>query len=919
MLAKGLIYQVAAENSLYEFIKLMWEYLEPGREFRNAIHLQAICEHLEAVSRGEIKKLLINIPPGFSKSLTCNVFWPAWEWIQWPHMRYLTFSYASSLTERDNGRFATLIRSELYKTLWGEKFALTKDNQVKVENNRFGFKIASSVGGTGTGERGNRIIIDDANNIKEVESKTTRDETNRWYTEVLPSRVIDPNESVFICIQQRSNEDDVSGLILSRDMGYEHLCLPLEFDSQRKCSTSIGWEDWREEDGELLWPEVYDREAVDKLKSDTTISKYAYAGQYMQSPSPRGGGIIKADWWKLWPKEGEAFDEEGRPLRQMEYPVMDFILGSVDPAYTEKQENDPSAMVVLGLYREDGHPRVMLMDAWQERFPFHGVVPPRRAGEPLKEYKKREGWGLVERVAFTAHEHRCDLVLVENKASGISLGQELRRLYYDEKFGVQLFNPKGDKIARAHSVVHLIENGIVAAPNRDWATMVIDQCMPGNTLIYTSNGLKRIDEINPGDSVLTHKGRFRTVLAVGEREVNSLIKLSPKTLDDMFITEEHPIYAGYFTCEKKLKNTDWILPKNIVSRVYKPVTRSPRGFEAAPSACHACTIPIVKRENPIDFIDLRDWLTLPLQNKSGIVSDELYILNSHTKCRKFLWKQPLDFRFGRILGLYIAEGSSRRYHRYWSFNGKDDKEMHLAIEVRDFFRERFGVEVNITRQPSVISVQLCLSLMEEFFSEFGSRAHLKKIPSWMWDAPDDFLEGVFSGYAEGDGWQKNGVVICTTVSLSLAWGVRLLLLRLGYKPTISLGRAAGKQNIKGRECNVMQAYRLSVRLNKEQPSPCHLTDDLAYYQVMEKSEIRSDAPVKVYNMEVHGDNSYTTTSGVVHNCAVFPRGAHDDLVDALVMGLLHLRNTGWALRRNEYEDSIEPKEYSKSGGAIYDV
>ena len=474
-LVKGLVYQVAAEQHLYDFIKLMWEYLEPGREFREARHIRAMCEHLEAVSRGEIQKLLINIPPGFAKSILVNVFWPAWEWISKPHLRYLTFSYASSLTERDNARFRAVIMSDLYRALWGEQFVLTKDNQIKVENNKTGWKIASSVGGTGTGERGNRLIIDDANNIKDVESKVTRDETNRWYTEVLPSRVIDPAESVFVCIQQRSNEDDVSGLILSRDMGYTHLCLPMEFDSSRKCITGIGWEDWREEEGELLWPEVYDQEAVDKLKSNKEMSSYAYAGQYMQSPAPRGGGIIKSSWWKMWPKQGEAFDENGQPLRALEYPEMDFIIASVDPAFTEKKTNDYSACVVLGLYREDGQPRILLMDAWQKRMSFHGTVPEKRNGESRKEYLDRDEWGLVELVAYTAHCMQVDKVIVEKTASGIPLIQELIRLYGNEKFGVQGVTPKGDKIARAHAVSNLFENGIIGAPDRWWAQICIDE------------------------------------------------------------------------------------------------------------------------------------------------------------------------------------------------------------------------------------------------------------------------------------------------------------------------------------------------------------------------------------------------------------------------------------------------------------
>lgn len=490
MLAKGLIYQTAAERSLVEFIKLMWEYVEPARPFVSNWHIDAIAEHLEAVSHGQIRKLLINIPPGFAKSLLSNVFYPAWDWIHRPHIRYIAYSYSSMLTERDNIRFKQVIESDLYRALWGDKYGMSKDRNtiIQVSNDKLGWKMASSIGGGATGHRGDVLIIDDPNSVKEAESKSIRESTNMWFNETLPTRVNSPQDSAMVVIQQRTNEGDVSGNILASDAGSEwtHLCLPMHFDPERKCTTLLGWEDPRTEPGELLWPEVYGEKEVDILS--TQMGSYATSGQFEQMPSPRGGGIIKDSWWRLWPKNGEAFDEEGRPLNRLEYPEMDFIIGSIDSAYTEKQENDPSAMVVLGVYREyegantnnqqqvKGQPRVMLMDAWSERLPFHGIVPDRRIGESERDYLKRDGWGLVERAAYTCHKMQVDRLLIENKASGISLGQELRRLYSDEKFGVMLINPKGDKVSRAHAVSHLIENGVLAAPNREWSSLVIQQC-----------------------------------------------------------------------------------------------------------------------------------------------------------------------------------------------------------------------------------------------------------------------------------------------------------------------------------------------------------------------------------------------------------------------------------------------------------
>jgi predicted phage terminase large subunit-like protein len=194
-------------------------------------------------------------------------------------------------------------------------------------------------------------------------------------------------------------------------------------------------------------------------------------------------------------------DVEGNVILHPPYPVMDFVIGSVDPAYTEKKENDYSAMVVLGVYRDNrprlvkpdssmfgkktssldidpgfSQPRVMLMDAWQERMTFHGVVPERYPGEPESKYTKRPGWGLVERVAYACKRWGVTHLVIEGKASGLTLAQEMRRLYANDTWSVQIFNPKGDKIARAYTVQHLFENGIISAPDKDWATLCIEEC-----------------------------------------------------------------------------------------------------------------------------------------------------------------------------------------------------------------------------------------------------------------------------------------------------------------------------------------------------------------------------------------------------------------------------------------------------------
>src|SRR5258708_3237391 len=254
-----------------------------------------MCLHLDAVTRGDITKLLINVPPGFMKSLLVDVFWPAWEWgpMDMPHMQYVAFSYTPELTERDNAKFRDLISSPRYRQLWGDRFTLTENSKRKVVNNRTGFKFATSIRGVGTGERGDRVILDDPHNVKEIESDTVRDETVRWRRESMANRLNDMRRSAIVIIMQRLHENDVSGEILAQQLAYCHLMIPMEFDPSRYPpdyeGNDIGWVDPRavDEEGELLspaamedragelaWPGRFPASVVEETKHD--MGPFAY-------------------------------------------------------------------------------------------------------------------------------------------------------------------------------------------------------------------------------------------------------------------------------------------------------------------------------------------------------------------------------------------------------------------------------------------------------------------------------------------------------------------------------------------------------------------------------------------------------------------------------------------------------------------
>lgn len=233
-------------------------------------------------------------------SIFSNVYWPAWEWgaLDKGWYRYVAVSYSQALTIRDNRRMRQLIVSDRYQKFWGDKFTLSEDeaSRIKFSNDKQGFKLASSIGGAVMGERGDRVILDDPNETRQIEDSKKIENALQFFTEVLPTRINDPKTSATVVIQQRTHERDISGHILSHDLGYEHLMLPMEFDPERKCHTSIGFVDPRKNDGDLLFPERFD---VDYLEKDLKPmlrswgGTYAESGQLQQLPSPREGGMFK--------------------------------------------------------------------------------------------------------------------------------------------------------------------------------------------------------------------------------------------------------------------------------------------------------------------------------------------------------------------------------------------------------------------------------------------------------------------------------------------------------------------------------------------------------------------------------------------------------------------------------------------------
>jgi predicted phage terminase large subunit-like protein len=284
------------------FVREAWPVLEPNTPLVWNWHLDAICAHLEAITDGRINRLLINVPPGSSKSMIVSVLWPAWEWTkpELRSMRYLTTSFAEDSVKRDTRKHRDLTTSEWYQSLWPE-VVLTRSAEMSFANASTGTREGTAFGSL-TAKRGDRLIIDDPHSTKTAESETERASTVRQFREGATNRLNDQERSAIVVVMQRLHEQDVAGTIIKLGMGYEHLCLPMEFERGRNSETSIGFRDPREKDGDLLDPVRFPRHVVEALKRD--MGSYAWAGQYQQRPAPREGGLFMRHWF------------EGRVLRQ---------------------------------------------------------------------------------------------------------------------------------------------------------------------------------------------------------------------------------------------------------------------------------------------------------------------------------------------------------------------------------------------------------------------------------------------------------------------------------------------------------------------------------------------------------------------------------------------------------------------------
>lgn len=437
-----------ARRKLSWFVRHLWHVIEPATPLRWSWHLDAVCDHLEAVSRGEIKNLLINVPPRSLKSTIVSVAFPCWEWLTAPHQRYLTSSYALELAIRDAVRSRRVMQSPAYLDLaLGEDrelpWVFTGDQNTKsrYENNRTGYRVCTAPGAGGTGEGGSRILVDDPISAMGSMSKATRDATNEWWDKTMSTRANDEKSVARIIVMQRLHKEDLSGHVLEQG-GYEWLCLPTEYRSNHpgRRRTKIGFIDPRTKEGELLAPAHFDAEAVADAK--IRLGSAGYAGQHDQWPVPPEGNIFKRHWFKFYKTLPPRFDR---------------VLQSWD-------------LNLEGKSTATGEPDFVVGDAWG----FDG------ASAYLLD-QTRGQWEFNETLrrarAFAEEWPQATRKLIEKKA----LGPAMKTMLDAEVPGLILVEPQGSKEQRAMVVQPFAEAGNVYLPDpsiapwiKEWLDEVCD-------------------------------------------------------------------------------------------------------------------------------------------------------------------------------------------------------------------------------------------------------------------------------------------------------------------------------------------------------------------------------------------------------------------------------------------------------------
>jgi predicted phage terminase large subunit-like protein len=411
--------KLGAQRSLRAYVEQAWPILEPHTPFTPNWHIDLLVEYLEAVTAGEIRTLLINVPPRTMKSLLVSVLWPTWEWLRRPGGRWIFSSYAETLALKHSVDRRTVVQSAWYQGRWGHHVQLASDQNVKGEfqNTQRGVMIATSVGGSVTGQGGDRIIVDDLHNPQQAESDAQRQTALAYFQQTLATRLDNKKAGAIVVVMQRLHERDLAAVC--QDLGFTHVCLPAEAEVRTEIVFPRSGRIVVREPGDLLWPA---REGRAELETQhRMLGSAVYAGQYQQRPAPAGGLIFQRAWLQY-------YDELPPGLE---------IAQSWDMAYKDQKDNDYVVGLVAGRRGAD----IYLMDRVKGQWAF---------SESCRQVET-----LVRKYPETG------TILIEDAANGPAIIDVLRH----RLSGIVAVTPEGGKLARAQAAQPRVEAGNVYLPN----------------------------------------------------------------------------------------------------------------------------------------------------------------------------------------------------------------------------------------------------------------------------------------------------------------------------------------------------------------------------------------------------------------------------------------------------------------------
>lgn len=415
-------YRLLLRHDFCAFAERAFYELNPQARFAPNWHVEVMAAKLEACRRGEIKRLIINVPPRHLKSLCASIALPAWWLGHDPTAQLICVSYGQDLSDKLARDCRAVMQAAWYKRLFDTRLSPTRQSVQEFVTTKQGSRFATSVGGVLTGRGGDVIIIDDPLKPDEALSDAQRRACNEWYSHTLVSRLNDKRDGCIILIMQRLHEDDLVGHVLAQD-SWDVVSFPAiaEQEEHYSINTAFGARTFTRHIGEALHPEREPLESLEVLKR--TLGEYNFAGQYQQSPAPLGGGLVKEAWFK-------RYAENERPDR------FDQVLQSWDTANKPSELSDYSVCTTWGIKDR----RIFLLHVLRKRLDYPN---------------------LKRAVLQQADVYKPTVVLIEDKASGTQLIQELVN---EGMHAVTKYQAEGDKQMRLNAQTGVIENGLVYIP-----------------------------------------------------------------------------------------------------------------------------------------------------------------------------------------------------------------------------------------------------------------------------------------------------------------------------------------------------------------------------------------------------------------------------------------------------------------------